>query len=527
MKGGGKDIISDFSSDDKIDLGAFRFASAQDAINAFKQTGHDAVLDFGHGNKLVLEDTKVADLTAAQFNVSPYLVPTDTKVSFVPLITAGDHVGNYTMAGIPDGLGAFDNGDGTFTVLMNHELGITAGAVRDHGATGAFVSSWTINKTTLQVIEGHDLIQHVHLYDTATNSFYDPVTDGNPATNPATFSRFCSADLADPNAFYNPVTGLGYNDGRIFMNGEEDGPPFGAPGRAFAHFASGPQEGNTYELPWLGKLAHENVVASPFTGDATVVGTMDDTSPQGQVYFYLGHKQATGTALEKAGLVGGEFYGVKVDEMLSETNGANPLGLDDQSTFSMFNFHDVSHTSGADLETAGAGNVTAFLRPEDGAWDTVNHNRFYFVTTDAFNQPSRLWALDFTDASHPENGGTIKMLLAGNEGQNMLDNLTVNQQGHVILQEDIGNNTPLGKVWDYDPVHDTLTQIAQHDPSRFLPGAADFFTQDEESSGVVDVSNILGSASKNAYLLDVQSHNPLGGELVEGGQLMVMYQDKV
>ena len=43
--------------------------------------------------------------------------------------------------------------------------------------------------------------------------------------------------------------------------------------------------------------------------------------------------------------------------------------------------------------------------------------------------------------------------------------------------------------------------------------------------GVVDVSNILGSANKNAYLLDVQSHNPLGGELVEGGQLMVMYQD--
>ena len=31
------------------------------------------------------------------------------------------------MVGIPDGLGAFDNGDGTFTVLMNHELGNTQG----------------------------------------------------------------------------------------------------------------------------------------------------------------------------------------------------------------------------------------------------------------------------------------------------------------------------------------------------------------------------------------------------------------
>jgi hypothetical protein len=29
------------------------------------------------------------------------------------------------MHGIPDGLGAFDNANGTFTLLMNHELGNT------------------------------------------------------------------------------------------------------------------------------------------------------------------------------------------------------------------------------------------------------------------------------------------------------------------------------------------------------------------------------------------------------------------
>ena len=37
--------------------------------------------------------------------------------------------GSYRMAGIPDGLGAFDNGDGTLTVLMNQELPNTAGIV--------------------------------------------------------------------------------------------------------------------------------------------------------------------------------------------------------------------------------------------------------------------------------------------------------------------------------------------------------------------------------------------------------------
>jgi hypothetical protein len=61
----------------------------------------------------------------------------------------------YRMAGIPDGLGAYDNGNGTFTVLMNHELGNTAGDVRAHGSKGAYVSDLTIDKATLSVLGGH------------------------------------------------------------------------------------------------------------------------------------------------------------------------------------------------------------------------------------------------------------------------------------------------------------------------------------------------------------------------------------
>ena len=36
---------------------------------------------------------------------------------------------------------------------------------------------------------------------------------------------------------------------------------------------------------------------------------------------------------------------------------------------------------------------------------------------------------------------------------------------------------------------------------------------DEETSGVIDVSNILGSDTQNAFLIDVQAHFNLGGEL--------------
>jgi hypothetical protein len=94
----------------------------------------------------------------------------------------------------------------------------------------------------------------------------------------------------------------------------------------------------------------------------------------------------------------------------------------------------------------------------------------------------------------------------------------------VILCEDVGNNAHLGKVWEYDPAADQLTQLAQHDPTRFQTGGANFLTQDEESSGVLDVSHILGNAGENVYLIDTQAHYPNGTELVEGGQLQLIHQ---
>jgi hypothetical protein len=544
--GSGVDKIKDLHSNDRVDLRDFGFASPEDVLAAFQQRGHDAVLDLGSGDKLIIKDTYVSHLDAAQFivldartgpssAVSPYVVGVHPAVSTVSLLTVGDETSDGTgwqMVGIPDGLGAFDNGDGTFTVLMNHELGATQGVVRDHGASGAFVSKLIIDKTTLEVLEGADLIKHVFLYDTATDSYFDPVTDGNALTNPYAFDRLCSADLAEISAFFNADTGLGY-DGRIFLNGEETGPPFSpVHGKAFAHFVEGAEAGNSYEIPWLGKMSFENVIANPNSGDTTMIAVTDDATP-GQVYFYFGDKQATGTAIEKAGLVGGSLWGVQVSEWNNaadnnnETN-ATALGGDFASAFTLINLGDVSEISGVtlqtDSETAG---VTEFLRPEDGAWSTIDPDTFYFVTTNAFGQPSRLWSMQFDDAADPNAGGTIRMLLDGTEGQQMLDNIAVNRQGHVIMQEDPGNNAHIAKVWDYDPATDTLTLLAQHDPGRFVTGAPNFLTQDEESSGIIDVTDILGSGGQNAYLFDVQAHFNIAGELVQGGQLGVMYYDLI
>ena len=539
-QGSGIDTIKDLQSDDRIDLRDYGFASAEDVLDAFRQRGHDAVLDLGDGNKLIIKDTRVSQLDAAQFIVSdaatgpsssqsPYVVGVDAAISTVSLLTVGDETSDGTgwqMVGIPDGLGAFDNGDGTFTVLMNHELGATEGVVRDHGFAGAFVSKLTIDKTTLEVLSGEDLITQAFSYNAMTGN-YDPLA--------GPIGRLCSADLPAETAFFNPETGLGYNGGRIFLSGEE----VGNEGRAFAHFVTGTEAGHSYELAWLGNMSYENQLANPHTGDKTVVALTDDSTP-GQVFFYVGDKKAAAPgldALDMAGLTGGTFYGLKVSELdtmadnNNESNGTT-LGGDYQSDFTLESLGDVSGRTGAEIQTdSEAKEVTEFLRPEDGQWDTIDPDVFYFTTTNGFDQPSRLWAAEFNDASNPAAGGTIRMLLDGTEGQQMLDNMTVTKDGKVLLQEDPGNQTHLAKIWEYDPTTDELLLLAQHDPDRFDPaapaGGEPFLTQDEESSGIIDVTDILGSAGQNVFLFDVQAHYPIPGELVQGGQLGLMYQDLI
>jgi hypothetical protein len=101
------------------------------------------------------------DITGPSSSQSPYLLRTQPGVMTVSVLTAGDSVNlkpdgmtPYRMVGIPDGLGAFDNSDGTFTLLANHELTGAEGITRAHGFRGAFVSKWRIDKETLTIPTG-------------------------------------------------------------------------------------------------------------------------------------------------------------------------------------------------------------------------------------------------------------------------------------------------------------------------------------------------------------------------------------
>lgn len=447
------------------------------------------------------------NITGPSSSQSPYLQALAPGSTITSVFTVGDAVNNYTMAGIPDGIGAYDNNDGTFTVLMNHELGNAAGAVRAHGSIGTFVSKWIINKSTLAVVSGQDLIQNVNLW---TGSTYTTYNSANSSTA-AALGRFCSADLAAPSAYFNSTSGKG-TQARILLNGEE----IGAEGRAFAHIATGTEAGNSYELPFLGKASWENYCTSPYMQDKTITIGMDDATP-GQVYVYIGTKTNSGNEITKAGFTNGKLYGVAVLGLLNEGSSVPAAN----TSFNLLQVTGASSLTGAQINTNSNNvGITNFLRPEDGAWDPINPRDFYFVTTNSFTAPSRMWRLRFHDIANPELGGTITAVLNGTEGGKMLDNMGMNNFGQIMLQEDVGNQAHIGKIWQYNVNNSTLQLFAQHDTTRFISGAANFLTQDEESSGIIDMQEILGPGY---WLMVDQAHYPLPVPMVEGGQMLVLY----
>jgi len=505
-------------------------------------------------------------LTGPSTASTPYLQATVQGIDVISVLTtdntgatADDAVpkiggGSYGMDGIPDGLGAYDNGDRTFTLLMSHELGSGSGVTRSHGGVGAYISKFVINKDTLQVISGDDLMKSVYGWDTANQV-------SNVTTMTTAFNRFCSSDLPEISAFYDASLGLG-TQSRIFLAGEEGG----ASGRAIAAVSTGTDAGKAYILGKFNLTTNgsgltgvggwENLLANPYPQAKTVViGNNDGGSGimAGSLAVYVGTKTNSGTDVDKAGLTNGTTKFVNITG-----NSAEIVNTTTRAT---------NITNGTRFTLSGTSSTT-FSRPEDGAWDPQNANAYYFVTTDQIDQVSdgvgtqvgqtRLWRLTFDDITNPDLGGKIDLLINGQtvDGQkvNMFDNLTVSpSDGKIYLQEDVGNAVHNGKIWEYDPAtysgtanSGVLRIIAKHDPSRFgdrvggvTTAASSPFSSDEESSGIIDITSIMATSSLNTSLQggapggkwlisSDQAHytNGITTSQVEGGQLFVLHINK-
>jgi hypothetical protein len=292
-------------------------------------------------------------------------------------------------------------------------------------------------------------------------------------------------------------------------------------------------------------MAFENAVASPHPQEKTIVALLDDsalsTAPTitnnapSEVFFYIGTKSRQGHPIDRAGLTNGKLFGLTISvnnqPVTEESNdfglGTAATGFIGEGKFGLKELGDVTGLTAVEIEgLAINGGVARLQRVEDGAWDPSRKNDFYFVTTASLTANCRLWHLRFDDIERPEKGGKIEILLVGNEGHGMLDNVTIDRRGRILMDEDPGGNDRVAKIWLYDIDSEEFIQVAEHNPKFFdptIPNNSAFLTNDEESSGIIDAEDILG---KGWFLLDVQVHkaNP-DPELVEFGQLLAMYVD--
>ncbi|MEP6952606.1 MAG: alkaline phosphatase PhoX [Solirubrobacteraceae bacterium] len=479
-------------------------------------------------------------------NKNPYVIPVADGVSTTSILSVGDGKtadNGYRMVGIPDGLGARKSSRGTFELFMNQELGGTLGIPRRHGQPGAFVSNYQIDRESLRVRSGRDLINPpggesgLRYWDYVTQTYRATPSSGGP--NPrhpgdtfepqnAPFSRFCSGTLSKEGQLYNRRSGRGY-DGQLYFANEENGNP----GRLFGVTT----DGEAQQLPRLGLFSWENTKPAYNETDRTLAIGQEDGSA-GQSWIYSGVKSKKGNAFQRAGLTNGVNSVLDlVDESVSTDAGFRAkYGKNKPADFDLSEV-DWDQSAQRQNDEAAAEGLT-LNRPEDGSWDPNNPNDYYFLTTEGGdktpdgNDPPNtsrdgggLWRMRFEDIEHPELGGTLTLLLDGSEEPklNKPDNMDIDRNGNLLIQEDPGGNAHIARIVAYRIADGARGVLAQFDPAIFSATPSNpqpEATIDEESSGIIDAADILG---KNTYLFDAQVHKSTGDpETVEYGQLLAM-----
>ncbi|MGB7980155.1 MAG: alkaline phosphatase PhoX [Candidatus Nanopelagicales bacterium] len=434
------------------------------------------------------------------------------------LLTVGDAPDGYRMVGIPDALGAAPGVKGKVDLLMNHELRSSQGVTRAHGQPGAFVSRWTLDPRTGAVSGGSDLITRVIDWDYTTGEYESNTVANSP------FYRLCSGSLSEAGQLINRRSGRGY-DGRIYFANEE-----GEQVRTFGVTMGG----TAYQLPRMGRLPSENTIVAPTRGDRTVVVANEDgNTDTSQLRVYWGTKTRKGSPVDRAGLTNGVLNVLKVAGVADDTGFRATYG---KGTPAPVTFGALDWTlPPAEQNTSGlASGALGFTRIEDGNFDPRKPNDYYFLTTeggDTTPAPGTgykrdgggLWRLRFADVNKPELGGTLTLLLDGSEAPYLSkpDNMTIDRHGNMLIQEDPGGNDHVGRIVAYRLADGARGVVATFDPVQFAVGAPDFITIDEESSGIIDVSQLW--KRPNTFLFDAQVHASADdAELVEKGQLLTL-----
>ena len=496
-------------------------------------------------------------------------------LSITPLFTFGESVGAFLPVGLPDGQGAYLKDSKTIRVLLNTEVAKDAGysylLANGTELTGARVQYFDVDKSS-NTIKAAGLA-----YSKVVDRFGAVVSDptqisGDAAGSLNGFTRFCSANLFDPNTF---GTGKGFAN-RIFLMGEESSAVQGGKGGTMC--ALDVDNGVLYQVADLGYGSWEGATLVD-TGETSKVAIFlgDDSTPSFPM-LYVGTKSTSVGAsfLEKNGLVGGKMYvwvanDTTAHDRPDEVAGTGTtvagswkeLTIKDATKAGTTGYDKLGYLDITGIHNAGlALNALALARIED---EDYNHasgkgNQVVFNATGQTSNAAYLdtygttYTIDTTFTAGVPGAAILKNIYDGDDAANRQngirsqDNLAWSADGYVYLNEDraISDNAAWGtqeaSVWKLDPTTGKATRIAQIDRSALpidpLTGVAipDTLANGSgaqsgsgqwETSGVIDVSTLYDHVAGTDFFTVVQAHGLLGGpiasnNLSEGGQILRM-----
>jgi len=503
-----------------------------------------------------------------------------TVGEFTNGLNPGDSV--YAPTGIFDGQGAYDNGDGTYTLLVNSELGSTSGYGYllpgvEGGFTGARVSSLVIDKDVDDdASNGYQsaVIAGGLAYDSVYLDGSDTAID-QAADLGAGFKRFCAANLVEANSF---GADMGFAD-RIYLVGEEEFT--GAGGSFYALDVNGRA---IHEVVGFGKGTWESATSID-TGSADTVAVLLFDDANAPLYMWVGSKSPAADAsfLERNGLAQnqGTLY-TYVTTDLPETGGsASP------DSFDLFEFtkangvNEAINGSWVDLASVDPNYASLgapalrqlavdqgalqLSRIEDGEVNPLNGQQAVFVSTgtSAFDKGDlygNVYTLDFGAAFGSDGlisgagDSVLKVVYDGDlladptTGIRNPDNMTISADGFAYLQEDRANGggtdisagnfgTQEASIWQLEI--DPITGNSIGDPTRWaqidrtaVPTAygqtdanpvtspTDTDIGNWESSGIIDVSAMYDSSAGSYFLANVQAHSLKDGNIGGSGYLV-------
>ncbi|MFL5542544.1 MAG: alkaline phosphatase PhoX, partial [Longimicrobiaceae bacterium] len=260
-----------------------------------------------------------------------------------PILTVGDTLPDgFVWAPVPDGLGGYLDG-GRLVLFSNHELSALGVAGADGVARFRYarVSRLVLDPRSATVLGG-----------------------SYAADSTAQYRSLCSATFAGARE------GL---PGGWFLTGEE-----AADGRQLAVSRAG----QVVELPWIGRFAHENLVAIPGFPGRVVLAGLDDRRGRSELYLYV--------AASEADVLAGR--GALFVFTATGASNAGELGVMQGVDGRFVEIPGAASLTAAELQAAAdARGAFRFVRLEDGDYDRApgadGLPALYFVDTGAADVP--------------------------------------------------------------------------------------------------------------------------------------------